>query len=67
MNRYRKFVGNPLGKRLLGKPGRKWNDNINTDLKKVRYEYERQMVLNQDRVPLSDYVLAMLSLWFLLS
>jgi hypothetical protein len=32
---YRVLVGKPDGKRLLGRTTRKWEDNINTDLKKV--------------------------------
>jgi hypothetical protein len=29
------FVGKPEGKRPLGKPGRKWEDNIKIDLQEV--------------------------------
>jgi hypothetical protein len=29
------FVGKPKGKRPLGKPRRRWEDNIETDLKWV--------------------------------
>jgi hypothetical protein len=32
---YRVLVGKPEGKRPLGRPGLKWEDNIKTDLQEV--------------------------------
>jgi hypothetical protein len=32
---YRVFVGRPMGKRPLGRPGRWWEDNIKSDLREV--------------------------------
>jgi hypothetical protein len=32
---YRVFVGNPEGKRLLGRPRRRWENNIKMDLQEV--------------------------------
>jgi len=32
---YRVLVGKPRGKRLLGRPRRRWEDNINMDLQEV--------------------------------
>ena len=32
---YRVFVGKPLGKRPLGRPRRRWEDNIKMDLQEV--------------------------------
>jgi len=32
---YRVLVGKPEGKRLLGRPRRRWEDNIKMDLKEV--------------------------------
>jgi hypothetical protein len=32
---YRVLVGKPEGKRLLGKPRRRWEDNIKMDLQEV--------------------------------
>jgi len=32
---YRVLVGKPEGKRLLWRPGRKWEDNIKMDLQEV--------------------------------
>jgi hypothetical protein len=34
-NAYRLFFGKPEGKRLLGRPRRKWEDNIKMDLKEI--------------------------------
>jgi hypothetical protein len=32
---YKFWVGNPEGKETLGRPRRRWEDNIRTDLQKV--------------------------------
>jgi hypothetical protein len=32
---YRGLVGKPEGKRLLGRPRHRWEDNIKTDLQEV--------------------------------
>jgi hypothetical protein len=32
---YRIFVGRPEGKRPLGRPGRRWEDNIKMDLREI--------------------------------
>jgi hypothetical protein len=34
-NAYRMLVGKPEGKRPLGRPRRRWVDNINIDLKEI--------------------------------
>ena len=34
---YRVFVGKPEGKRPLGRPGRRWEDNIKIDLQDVGF------------------------------
>jgi hypothetical protein len=36
MNEYRILVGNPEGKRPLGRPRRRWEDNIRMGLKRDR-------------------------------
>jgi len=36
---YRFLVGEPEGKRLLGRPRRRWVDNINMDLQEVGCGY----------------------------
>jgi hypothetical protein len=33
--KYRVLVGKPEGKRLLGRPRRRWEDNIKVDLQKI--------------------------------
>jgi hypothetical protein len=35
----RVLVGKPEGKRPLGRPGRKWEDNIKMDLQEVRWRH----------------------------
>jgi hypothetical protein len=35
-NVYRILVGKPEGKRLLGRPKRRWVDNIKMDLREIR-------------------------------
>jgi hypothetical protein len=34
-NAYRIFVGNPEGKRPLGRPRRRWVDNIRMELREI--------------------------------
>jgi hypothetical protein len=46
---YRVFVGKPEGKRPLGRPRRKWVDNIRMDLQEVGCGYVDCLVLAQDR------------------
>jgi hypothetical protein len=35
---YRVLVGRPEGKRPLGRPGRRWEDNIKMDLREIRID-----------------------------
>jgi hypothetical protein len=47
---YRVLVGKPEGKRPLGRPRRRWEDNINLDLQEVGGgSYGDWMELAQDR------------------
>ena len=46
---YRVLVGKPEGKRPLGRPRRRWEDNIRMDLQKVGLGYEDWIGLAQDR------------------
>ena len=46
---YRVLVGKPEGKRPLGRPRRRWEDNIKMDLQEVRGGCEDWMELAQDR------------------
>jgi len=45
---HRVLVGKPEGKRQLGRPGRRWEDNIKMDLREVG-GVEDWMELAQDR------------------
>ena len=46
---YRVLVGKPEGKRPLGRPRRRWEDNIKMDLQEVGGGCEDSMELAQDR------------------
>ena len=46
---YRVLVGKPEGKRSLGRPKRRWVDNIRTDLQEVGCGYMDWIELAQDR------------------
>jgi len=46
---YRVLVGKPEGRRPLGRPRRRWVDNIRMDLQEVRCGYMDWIGLAQDR------------------
>jgi len=46
---HRVLVGKPEGKRPLGRPRRRWDDNIKTDLQEVGEGFGDWMELAQDR------------------
>jgi hypothetical protein len=46
---YRDLVGKPEGKRPLGRPRRRWEDNIRMDLQEVGIWCEDWIGLAQDR------------------
>jgi hypothetical protein len=51
-NSYKVLVGQPEGKRLLGRPRRRWEDNISMGIRKmglggVDWLHERQLVASQ--------------------
>jgi len=46
---YRVLVGKPVGKRPLGRPSRRWVDNIRMDLQEVGCGYVDWIGLAQDR------------------
>ena len=46
---HRILVGKPEGKRTLGRPRRRWEDNIKMDLQEVGGDDEDWMELAQDR------------------
>jgi hypothetical protein len=48
-NAYRILVGKPEGKRPLGRPRRKWEDNIKMDLREIGWGGVNWIDLAQDR------------------
>jgi hypothetical protein len=48
-NVYKISVGKPRGRRPLGRPKRRWEDNIKTDLREVGWEDVDWIHLAQDR------------------
>jgi hypothetical protein len=46
---YRVLVGKSEGKRPLGRPRRRWKDNVRMDLQEVECGYEDWVGLAQDR------------------
>jgi hypothetical protein len=48
-NAYRILVGKLEGKRPLGRPRRRWVDNINIDLTEIRWNGMDWIDLDQDR------------------
>ena len=49
MELYRLFLGKPEGRRPLGRPRRRWVDNIRMDLQEVRCGHMDWIELAQDR------------------
>jgi hypothetical protein len=47
---YRALIGRPEGKRPLGKPRRRWEDNIKMDLREIGIDGANWIQLAQDRV-----------------
>jgi hypothetical protein len=47
---YRVLVGRPEGKRLLGRPRCKWEDNIKIDLGEIGIDGANWIQLAQDKV-----------------
>jgi hypothetical protein len=48
-NAYRILVGKPEGKRPLGRPRRRWVDNIKIDLREIGWDGTDWIDLSQDR------------------
>ncbi|KAJ4428123.1 hypothetical protein ANN_24137 [Periplaneta americana] len=55
-NAYRVLVGRPEGKRPLGRPRRRWEDNIKMDLRELGYDDREWINLAQDRDQWRAYV-----------
>jgi hypothetical protein len=61
-NAYRLLVGKPEEKRPLGRPGRRWVDNIRMDLGEVRLGDVEWICLAQDR---NRWISLVKSVWYL--
>ncbi|KAJ4436993.1 hypothetical protein ANN_17125 [Periplaneta americana] len=61
-NAYRVLVERPEGKRPLGRPRRRWEDNIKIDLREVGYDDREWINLAQDRDQWRAYVRAAMNL-----
>ncbi|KAJ4439340.1 hypothetical protein ANN_07462 [Periplaneta americana] len=61
-NAYRLLVGKPEGKIPLGRPKRRWEDNIKMDLREVGYDDRDWLNLAQDRDRWRAYVRAKMNL-----
>jgi hypothetical protein len=55
---YRVLVGRPEAKRPLGRPRRRWEDNIKMELREIRIR------LAQDRVQRLAFVNMVMNIWF---
>jgi hypothetical protein len=62
-NTYRLLVGNPEGKRQLGRPRRRWMNNIKMDLGEVGWCSVDWIDLAQDRDKWRALVNSVLNLW----
>ena len=61
-NAYRVLVGKPEGKRSLGRPKRRWEDNIRMDLREVGCGPGELIDLAEDRDQWGAYVRAVMNL-----
>ena len=61
-NAYRVLVGKPEGKRLLGRPRRRWEDNIKMDLREVGCDPRNRIAIAEDRDQWRAYVRAVMNL-----
>jgi hypothetical protein len=59
---YRVLVGRPEGKRRLGRPRRRWEDNIKTDLREIWIDDANWIQLALDRVQWRAFVNTVMNL-----
>jgi hypothetical protein len=59
---YRDLDGRPEGKRSLGRPRRRWEDNIKMDLRGIGIDEANWIQLAQDRVQWRDFVNTLMKL-----
>jgi hypothetical protein len=61
---YRVLVGRPEGKRPLGRPRRRWEDNIKIDLREIGIDGANWIQLAQDMVQWRAFVYTVMYLRF---
>ena len=61
-NAYRVLVGKPESKRPLGRPRRRWEDNIKLNLREVGCDPGEWMDIAEDRDRWIAYVMAVMNL-----
>ena len=59
------LTGKPSGRRPLGRPRRRWDDNIRMDLKEININTRKWVCSALDRDYCEDLVNAALNLWVL--
>jgi hypothetical protein len=59
---YRVLVVRPKGKRPLGRPRRRWDDNIKIDLREIGIDGENWIRLAEDRVQWRSFVRTVMNL-----
>ena len=62
MTAKRVLVGKPEGKRTLGRPRRRWEDNIKMDLREVGCDSRDWITLNEDSDQWRAYLRAVMNL-----
>jgi len=60
---YRVLVGRPGGKRPLGRPRRRWEDNIKRDVRERGIDGANWIPLAKDRVQWRAFVNTVMNLW----
>jgi hypothetical protein len=59
---HRVLVGRPEGKRPLGRPGRRWEDNIKMDFREIGIDVANLIRVAQDRVRWRTFVNSVINL-----
>jgi hypothetical protein len=60
---YKTFVGNSEGKRPLGRPRRRWEDNVRMNIREILWENSDCIYLAQDRDYWQAVMNTVMNLW----
>jgi hypothetical protein len=60
---FKNLTGTPAGKKPIGRPRRRWEDNIRIDLKEIGINMRNRVDSAQDRAYWMAFVNATLNLW----